>query len=96
MKKETNQLKWLQTASLIFFLALIPLILQLPLIEFTCNQAVRDLIPNTQLFWRIVTELGGKLIYLGLFFIIFWVVDKVLVNRIKKYLLASFCVSLSI
>ncbi len=55
MKKEMNQIRWLQAAGLIFFLALIPLILVLPLFEFNWNQAVRDLIPNIQLFWSIVT-----------------------------------------
>ncbi len=44
--------------------------------EFTWNQALRDLLPGMAYFFRYVTEFGGTLTYLAIFFAIFWGIDK--------------------
>jgi membrane-associated phospholipid phosphatase len=40
------------------------------------NQVLRDGLPNTAYFFRFVTEFGGTLTYLAIFFVIFWGIDK--------------------
>ncbi len=44
--------------------------------EWQWNQALRDGIPNAEYFFRFVTEFGGTLTYLAIFFAIFWGIDK--------------------
>jgi membrane-associated phospholipid phosphatase len=78
MKMEIHAyIKRIQIITLFLSIILIPLILFIPsLFEFSWNQHLRDLLPNTEHFWRIITEFGGTLIYLGVFFIIFWGINK--------------------
>lgn len=58
-------------------IVLIALILLTPFFfDFAWNQALRDTLPETQYFFRYITELGGTLVYLGIFFTIFWGINK--------------------
>ena len=78
MKNKTNSsgVYLFQVISLIVAIISVPLLLSLPLFEFDWNQMVRDFLPNTEHFWRIVTEFGGTMVYLGIFFIVYWGIDK--------------------
>ncbi|MFX1556464.1 MAG: phosphatase PAP2 family protein [Promethearchaeota archaeon] len=69
---------------LITMILLIP-----PLFQFSWNELLRNIFPNSEYFFRYITELGGTLIYLAMFFIIFWGIDK----RIGKYLLIVYITS---
>jgi len=67
----------IQSSFLFVCVILITIFLFLPLLfEFTWNEALRDLLPGATYFFRYITELGGTLIYLGIFFTIFWGIDK--------------------
>ncbi len=58
-------------------IVLIAIFLLIPtLFEFTHNQALRDLLPGNEYFFRYITELGGTLLYLAIFLVIFWGIDK--------------------
>ena len=75
LKKEKIIL--IQVISLIICLSLIAIILLAPLFfKFGWNEALRDLLPETKYFFRYITELGGTFIYLVIFFIIFWGINK--------------------
>jgi len=55
----------------------ISLYLILPsLYTFVWNDSLRSIIPNTEVFFRFITEFGGTLIYLALFFTIYWGINK--------------------
>lgn len=72
-----NRRLLIQLIIIILCIALIAVILLSPILfEFTWNQNLRNLIPGTEYFFRYITELGGTLIYLGIFFTIFWGIDK--------------------
>ncbi|MFX1321937.1 MAG: phosphatase PAP2 family protein [Promethearchaeota archaeon] len=67
----------IQGISLISCFILISIILLTPLFfDFAWNDALRDLLPETKYFFRYITELGGTFIYLIIFFIIFWGINK--------------------
>ena len=69
---------------------LIAIILLIPsLFQFSWNDLLRNLFPNSEYFFRYITELGGTLIYLAIFFIIFWGINK----KIAKYLLIVYITS---
>ncbi|MFX0057477.1 MAG: phosphatase PAP2 family protein [Candidatus Heimdallarchaeota archaeon] len=71
-------------------LILIVLILLIPsLFEFSWNELLRNLLPNTEYFFRYITELGGTILYLVLFFVIFWGINK----TVAKYLLIVYITS---
>lgn len=58
-------------------LILIPIILLIPsLFDFFWNDTLRALLKNSTYFFRFVTEFGGTLIYLALFFTIYWGINK--------------------
>ncbi len=66
-----------QICSVVFSIILIVLILFIPfLFEFTLNEALRSLLPGTTHFFRYITEFGATYLYLGVFFIVFWGIDK--------------------
>lgn len=44
--------------------------------DFRWNQAIRDGLPGAGYFFRFITEFGGTLTYLAIFFAIFWGIDK--------------------
>lgn len=76
MKKISTLLFW-QIASLVVCVVLIIIVLLSPsFFEFKWNQALRDLMPGAEYFFRYVTEFGGTLTYLAIFFAIFWGIDK--------------------
>lgn len=63
--------------SLISCFTLISIILLTPLFfDFAWNEALRDLLPEAKYFFRYITEFGGTFIYLMVFFIIFWGINK--------------------
>ena len=83
-------IKRIQITILFLSIILIPIIILIPfLFEFSWNQLLRDILPNTEHFWRIITEFGGTLIYLGVFFIIFWGISK----EVGKSLLTIYVIS---
>jgi len=58
-----------------FFLILI--ILSIPeFFEFNWNQALRDTFIGADLFFQIITELGGTIIYFAFFLVIYWAINK--------------------
>lgn len=58
-------------------IVIIALVLLTPFFfDFAWNQALRDTLPESQYFFRYITEFGGTLIYLGIFFTIFWGINK--------------------
>jgi membrane-associated phospholipid phosphatase len=59
------------------------------LFEFSWNELLRNLLPNWDYYFRYITELGGTLIYLALFFIIFWGINK----TVAKYILIVYITS---
>jgi undecaprenyl-diphosphatase len=59
------------------------------LFDFTWNNALRSILPNAEFFFRFITEFGGTLIYLSLFFTIYWGVDKTLAKRLLFVYTAS-------
>lgn len=61
--------------------------------EFYWNQMLRDTLVNTDYFFRFVTEFGGTLIYLAIFFILFWGVNKNLARNLLIVYVASNCVN---
>ena len=74
-KKE--KLILIQIISLILCLTLIAIILLAPIFfDFGWNEALRDLLPETKYFFCYITEFGGTFIYLMIFFIIFWGINK--------------------
>jgi len=76
MKLETKRLL-VQVLGIIVFMALIVGILFSSIFfDFRWNQALRDALPGTAYFFRFVTEFGGTLTYLAIFFAIFWGIDK--------------------
>ena len=77
MMEKENKILSIQLITIVVSAILIATFLLTPsLFEFTWNQALRDLLPGTQDFFRYITELGGTLTYLCIFFIIFWGIDK--------------------
>ncbi|MFO7797804.1 MAG: phosphatase PAP2 family protein [Promethearchaeati archaeon] len=59
--------------------------------QFFWNQELRNLLPNFEFFFRYITELGGTLIYLGIFFTLFWGINKKLArNLILIYISSNF------
>ncbi|NVM18602.1 MAG: hypothetical protein HWN80_12875, partial [Candidatus Lokiarchaeota archaeon] len=46
------------------------------LYEFYWNQMLRDTLVNTDYFFRFITEFGGTIIYLFIFFILYWAINK--------------------
>ncbi|MFX1411648.1 MAG: phosphatase PAP2 family protein [Promethearchaeota archaeon] len=67
----------MQITVVIICIFLIAIVLLIPtFFDFTWNKALRDLLPGAKYFFRYITELGGTLIYLGAFFIIFWGINK--------------------
>jgi hypothetical protein len=52
--------------------------------DFSWNQNLRALLPDAAFFFRYITEFGSTLIYMGVFFILFWGVNK---DFAKKLLL---------
>jgi membrane-associated phospholipid phosphatase len=76
MEKQ-NKAFLIKVSILIVCIVLIGILLILPfLYEFTWNQALRDILPGTTYFFRYITEFGATYLYLGIFFVIFWGVDK--------------------
>ncbi len=61
--------------------------------EFYWNQMLRDTLVNTDYFFRFITEFGGTLIYLAIFFILFWGVNKNLARNLFIVYVASNCVN---
>ena len=86
MKKKSTLLL-IQLSGLLICIFLISLVLLSPsFFEFTWNQALRDLMPGAEYFFRYVTEFGGTLTYLAIFFVIFWGIDK----NIGKSLISTY------
>ncbi|MFX0156169.1 MAG: phosphatase PAP2 family protein [Candidatus Hodarchaeota archaeon] len=74
-KKE--KLFLIQVISLIICVILIVIILLIPfLFNFSLNEGLRNIIPRTEYFFRFITEFGGTLLYLVIFFSVFWGIDK--------------------
>lgn len=74
-KKE--KLLILQIVSILICVILIIATLLIPsLYDFNLNEGLRNLLPDTEYFFRFITEFGGTLIYLGIIFTIFWGIDK--------------------
>ncbi|MHA1491139.1 MAG: phosphatase PAP2 family protein [Promethearchaeota archaeon] len=66
-----------QFIALVICVVLIAIFLLTPtLFEFTYNQALRELLPGAEYFFKYITELGGTLLYMGVFLVIFWGIDK--------------------
>ena len=57
--------------------------------EFYWNQMLRNTLVNTDYFFRFITEFGGTLIYLAIFFILFWGVNKNLARNLFIVFIAS-------
>ena len=76
MEKQ-NRLFLIRISSVIICIILIGIVLLLPIFfDFGWNQALRDVLPDTQYFFRYITEFGATYLYLGLFFVVFWGIDK--------------------
>jgi len=59
--------------------------------QFFWNQELRNILPNFEFFFRYITELGGTLIYLGIFFTLFWGINKKFAkNLILIYISSNF------
>jgi len=71
-------------------ITMIMIILFIPsLFEFSWNELLRNLLPNCEYFFRYITELGGTITYLVLFFVIYWGINK----TVAKYLLIVYITS---
>ena len=57
--------------------------------DFYWNELLRTMIPDAELFFRMVTELGGTLVYMGIVFVIYWGIDK----KFGKSLFAIYTIS---
>ena len=57
--------------------------------EFYWNQMLRDTLVNTDYFFRFITEFGGTLIYLAIFFILYWGINKNLARNLLLVYVAS-------
>ncbi|MFX1296061.1 MAG: phosphatase PAP2 family protein [Promethearchaeota archaeon] len=76
MEKQ-NRLFLIKISITIVCIILIGIVLLIPIFfDFGWNQALRDALPDTQYFFRYITEFGATYLYLGLFFVIFWGIDK--------------------
>ncbi|TFG16636.1 MAG: phosphatase PAP2 family protein [Promethearchaeota archaeon] len=68
----------------------IAIVLILPnFFEFAWNDTLRTLLPNAEYFFRFITEFGGTLIYLSLFFTIYWGINKSLAKNLLLVYVAS-------
>jgi len=61
---------------IVCIISVVIVLLLTTLYEFYWNQMLRDALVNTEYFFRFITEFGGTLIYLAIFFILFWGVNK--------------------
>lgn len=50
--------------------------------DFFWNQELRAFLPNLEFFFRYITEFGSTLIYMGIFFTLFWAIDKNLAKKL--------------
>ena len=76
MKKYDKSLL-IQIITIIICIVFTALILITPsFFDFSWNQLLRDTLPGTEYFFRFITEFGGTLVYLAIFFIIFWGINK--------------------
>jgi membrane-associated phospholipid phosphatase len=72
-----EKLLLIQIIILVILAILIPVILLISsLFEFTWNQALRDLLPGSEYFFRIITEFGGTYVYYAILFTVFWAISK--------------------
>ena len=85
--KKISSLLLGQIIGLLVCIVLIVIVLLSPaLFEFTWNQALRERMPGAEYFFRYVTEFGGTLTYLAIFFVIFWAINK----NIGKALISTY------
>lgn len=63
------------------------------LYEFYWNQMLRDTLVNTDYFFRFITEFGGTIIYLFIFFILYWAINKNVARNLFIVYVASNAVS---
>ena len=75
--ERTKKVFLIQISSVVLGIILIVIFLFIPsLFEFTLNEALRNFLPGATYFFRYITELGATYLYLGIFFIVFWGIDK--------------------
>jgi len=92
--EKNKQFKYILLLIGILCIISIGIILVVPaFFEFYWNQMLRDTLVNTDYFFRFVTEFGGTLIYLAIFFILFWGVNKNLARNLLIVYVASNCVN---
>ncbi|MFX1329391.1 MAG: phosphatase PAP2 family protein [Promethearchaeota archaeon] len=76
MEKQ-NRIFLIKIISVIICIILIVIVLLFPIFfDFSWNQSLRDALPGNQYFFRYITEFGATYLYLGLFFVIFWGINK--------------------
>ena len=80
----------IQLSIIILCTLLIIIALLLPvLFEFIWNDNLRNLLPGTAYFFRYITEFGGTMIYLGIFFTIYWGINKSLGKKLFSIFVAN-------
>lgn len=78
------------TLSVIISIIFIGLILIIPMFfEFFWNDALRTILANSTYAFRFITELGGTLIYLAIFFTIYWGINKNFARNLLMVYVAS-------
>jgi membrane-associated phospholipid phosphatase len=87
-KKNTTNLIFLILILVCIFNVISLLILPI-LFDFVWNDALRSIVPNAEVFFRFITEFGGTLIYLALFFTIYWGINKNLAKNLLIVYVAS-------
>ena len=87
-KKNTTNLIFLILILVCIFNVISLLILPI-LFDFVWNDALRSIVPNAEVFFRFITEFGGTLIYLALFFTIYWGINKNLAKNLLMVYVAS-------
>lgn len=76
---------------LISVISIIIILLNSIFFEFFWNQELRNFLPNFEFFFRYITEFGGTLIYLGIFFMLFWGINKKFAkNLVLIYIISNF------
>ncbi len=92
--EENKRFMYIALLILIICLIAVSLILIVPtFFNFIWNEILRDVFVNTDYFFRFITEFGGTLIYLAIFFTLFWGVNKNLARNILIVYAASNCVN---
>jgi len=88
--EENKRFMYITLFILIVCLISVSLILIVPIFfNFIWNEMLRNIFVNTDYFFRFITEFGGTLIYLAIFFILFWGVNKNLARNLLIVYVAS-------